>query len=467
MNKNLLSILALCSVMATPAAAEFTTSGTGTAYTFAQLAQEPTSGVRAENGAYVLDSSFTVAATDTLRLASGDTLKLATGVTIDVEGFADFAPADTAYITRLDDGGYARFLLTGDGIDLKNVTTDYVGYNFSSENGKLTAENCSFRYFFYKSTSTTASAAINLAYSGQDNVIKNCYFIESSMAALGSPTNGPAKVEVRDCYFYHNCTNNRNYPQINLSNGSGMDVVIAGNELIGGQFTRSGGIAVGNMLGLTPYSQAVIENNLVTENRYGITINGPMTASIVDNQIISNKYETNANNGGSGISIYSNAIATYIEGNLIQDNLWGMTVIGTSNNVNMGKVDDPQAEDYNPGHNTFIDNGNNDVLYDLYNNTANTIWAQGNKWNVEVQDTESIETVIYHQADDENLGQVIFTPAWADDPTSVDTIDASAQVAGIERYDLTGRRVDDSHKGVSVVVTRYTNGTVSTAKQVR
>lgn len=90
------------------------------------------------------------------------------------------------------------------------------------------------------------------------------------------------------------------------------------------------------------------------------------------------------------------------------ENLWGITIV-SGGNVNIGKlcVDSTDSE-FNPGLNVFVNNGNNGILYDLYNNSPNTIYAQGNTWNVEVQDSVSIEEVIYHKNDDPNLGEVIF-----------------------------------------------------------
>jgi hypothetical protein len=37
--------------------------------------------------------------------------------------------------------------------------------------------------------------------------------------------------------------------------------------------------------------------------------------------------------------------------------------------------------------------------------------AQGNTWNVDVQDEASIEEVIYHKVDNASLGLVTFMPA--------------------------------------------------------
>ena len=76
------------------------------------------------------------------------------------------------------------------------------------------------------------------------------------------------------------------------------------------------------------------------------------------------------------------------------------------------------AADYNPGNNTFKDNGNQGVKYEIYNNSANTVYAQGNIWSVEVQDAASIEEVIFHHFDNEALGEVIYMPAG--DPANIE-----------------------------------------------
>ena len=179
------------------------------------------------------------------------------------------------------------------------------------------------------------------------------------------------------------------------------------------------------MLNLAHNCKVIIKDNDVEDNRYGVTVIGSVDVSIEDNKLINNKYETNANNGGSGISIYSNAAATYVKGNVIDGNLWGVTLIGSSKNMNFGKVGDKSGDDYNPGENVFRNNGNGGVLYDLYNNTAETVYAQGNVWNVATQDSVSIEKVVFHKADNANLGQVIFMPAGK--ATGVETVNVKAK----------------------------------------
>jgi hypothetical protein len=150
-------------------------------------------------------------------------------------------------------------------------------------------------------------------------------------------------------------------------------------------------------------------------------------------------------NGGSGISLYAigQGVTAWIEGNVIKDNLWGITAIGDAN-YNMGKIDDPNAEDYNPGNNVFENNGNGGVLYDLYNNSASTIYAQGNTWGVDEQTAEKIETVITHKADNESLGEVIYMPK----TNGINSIDADN--APVEYFNLMGQKVLKPAEGVFI-----------------
>ena len=163
-------------------------------------------------------------------------------------------------------------------------------------------------------------------------------------------------------------------------------------------------------MSITGTNNVVIEGNEITEHRYGITTLGELNVRIVNNRMVNNNHETNPMNGGSGISIYDTNYTqnVYIEGNYIENSLWGITIIG-GKNVNVGKTEvDESAEDYNPGRNVFVNNGNGGQLYDLYNNGTNTVYAQGNTWNVTNQTAEEIETVITHKADNDALGEVIY-----------------------------------------------------------
>ena len=432
---------ALMVAMAAGAMAQsFVSDGTGNVYTFDALSQIDGTGVTLQDdGSYLVSADFTISEGDVLQLQNNDVIKMANGVRIYINGDADFAPADTAVVTRDVEGSEPKgFWMLGDNgnANLKNVTFEYVGVTFGGINSSLHADNCTFTLYNGKMNS---SGALGFNASCDGNIVENCYFIENTVNAIGNGATNPVGIIIRNCLFWHNVTANRNKPQINLTVGGEYDVTIIDNDVIGGQFTMSGGIGLSNMMGLAHSGTNIIENNYITDNRYGITTIGSVDCIIRNNVMIDNCYETNPNNGGSCISIYDSSSSSsniYIEGTWMEGGFWGITVPTGAPNINLGKVEDPEAEDFNPGNNTFVNNGNNGVLYDLFNNGTATIWAQGNTWNVAVQDEESIEEVIYHQVDDPSKGLVIFMPAHQDD-TAVEEINAAEQVGGLY-YNLMG-----------------------------
>ena len=256
-----------------------------------------------------------------------------------------------------------------------------------------------------------------------------------------------------NCNFYDNNTANSDQPQVNVTVGGDNDIVIRNSTFTGNKRNMVGAIAVANMQNIAGSNNVLIENCKIRDHRYGITTNGALNAVIKDNQIISNKYETNAMNGGSGIRINDSDYqqTAVITGNHIEDNLWGITIIG-GKNINCGKTGDPSAEDYNPGGNVFVDNGNNGKLFDLYNNGTSTVYAQGNKWNVAEQTAEEIEKVVFHKTDDASLGEVIYMPPMGDGG-----IESVEKQSGKAYFDQNSKQImADAADGTKVQV--YTMG---------
>lgn len=386
---------------------EYISSGDGQVITFDSLSNISESGVeKIYQHTFKVNNDFTISPNDTLRLANYDTIKLADGITITIEGFADFNPSDTAIITRIDDLSAPKGIyIQGDSSSalIQKVRFEYAGIKSSSISG-VTIKNSTFTLV----NNLLSSSAINLVKGS--NIIDNCTFLSNQSSAVGSGANIPCSLTFTNNYLFDNNTDNANRPQINMGPAGDGSIIITNNTIIGTQRSKVGGIAVANLLGVTGENNVIISNNYVTACRYGITTNGKMNAVISDNQIIDNKYDPNPMTGGSGISIYdsNNLQNAMITGNRIEENLWGITIV-SGGNVNIGKlIVDSTDEDYNPGQNVFVNNGNNGLLYDLYNNSPNTIYAQGNTWNVTVQDSISIENVIYHKNDDATLGEVIF-----------------------------------------------------------
>lgn len=388
----------------------FISDGSGKVYTFESLSKLVPEITVANGNEYTVPISFTISAKDTLKLDNKAIIKMASSSVITIKGYADFTPADTASIIPANDGDTPKGIYVyDDGSKGKFRHIYFEGAGIKSYNGVLDAENCTFN----KTNTKLSNGAVYFAGSVDGNIVNKCTFTECTCCAVGSGANCANGIKITNCYFYNNDVSLRNYPHINYNTAGDYIVEVSGNTIIGvkDQNTMSGGIGVTNMLSLGGTNKVIIKDNVVKDCRYGITTLGKMDVQIVNNQLIDNKYETNAMNGGSAISIYDSSYLqdAYIEGNLLQGSLWGLTIIG-GKNVNVGKTNDIAAADYNPGKNVFKDNGNGGVLYDLYNNGTNTVFAQGNTWNVAVQDKASIAQVIFDKSDDSSLGEVIYMP---------------------------------------------------------
>ena len=387
---------------------DFVTDGVGTTYTFADLAAIEYSGVEDSNGEYVVTADITVSETDVLALGDAKRVVFNDAVTVSVDGMVDFVATEEVAFTAAEGATPKPFYFTGDvesAGTFKNIAFNAVSIRYYGTQD-LTVENCSF-------TGITASEpCINLGGDGLVTV-SNCKFIENAYPAVSGAANLQTPIIVQDCYIYKNCQTAYNKPQINLTPGGDGVCKVLRNTIIGpAEVTMNGGICVSNMLGLAGTNNVEISGNEVSDNRYGIALYGQMNAVLNDNVLMNNNYESNAMNGGSGVSIYGMGVQNvYMSGNHIEGHFWGITNIKYTADpfLNLGNL--TEGDNYNPGGNVFVNNGNGGVLYDLYNNSTADVMAQGNIWNVEVQDEESIEGVIYHKVDQSNLGLVTFMPA--------------------------------------------------------
>lgn len=412
MKKNLLITLSIAMLPAIAFAKPFTSLGNGTNYTLEALSKIDTVGVTLESpGVYVMTENVNIAKGDKFTMESGVTLKMGDGVQFYAEGNVDLNCTKATLVTRnaaIDEplGFYIATEEPTDTIKVNNITFDYAGFR-TWFIGAMNITNCKFQN---NNGLNSSSAALYMGPSGGSYLIQNCEFTNNVVPGLGVGGNVQVALTIEDCVFNDNNTQNNNKPQINITSGGDNDIIIKNCTLKGGKRTMVGAIAVSNMMALSGTNNVLIEGCDIRDHRYGITTtHGPMNVVIKNNTLVDNKYETNAMNGGSGISLYDpyGYETVWIEGNHIENSLWGITIIG-GGDINAGKIDDPNASDYNPGKNVFINNGNGGALYDLYNNGTSTVYAQGNTWNVDEQTAEKIETVITHKADNASLGEVIY-----------------------------------------------------------
>ena len=438
----------LLTVLCMTAFAQFTTAGDGKTYNIHTLAGIEGTGIVAwelsenEPPTYQLSQNITIANGDKFVMDDGIDLLFEKNVTLTIEGEADFnltngSSFDSA--TDYEEPLNAAVRIAGTTTTQFNKCTFYeVGLQLMSE-GATNMNRCSF----YCHDGSSA-AALYFISAGAASTIENCYFEWCAKAAIGSAANASQPLTIKNCTFEMNSAANNNVPQINIT--AAKPLTIEGCAINGNSVNNMvGGIGISNFMSYD--ADITISNCEIRNNRYGIGLVGPAASiRIKDCTLVNNCYETNPMNGGSGISLYDPYKQTkaVISGNHIEGSLWGVTIIGCQD-VNLGCLN--EGQNYNPGGNVFKNNGNNGELYDLYNNSTLTVYAQNNTWNVSEQTEEQIESVIFHKHDNASLGEVIFMPAA--NTTDIKGITVDKKNDSI--FDLQGRKTTATQKGIYIV----------------
>ena len=426
----------------------FVTTGNGTTWTIGKLLEESSAFELTANGEIVMHDDVTIAEADSFAICPGDELWMSDKVRLTVLGGCSFdAGEEGASINAWGDSDkpFGLWIEGEHRVKMNNITFRGAGLSAHVKEG-MDIMNCQF----LDHNAVSASYALSLGPDMSSYHVSNCSFSNCQRSAIGSGANICVSMVVENCTFDCNGVSNRNYPQLNLTVGE--NVVIRNNVIQGDRaHTMVGGIVVANLMGFAGTFHTLIENNVIENNRFGVATYVGQEAVIRGNMIRNNNTEVNPMNGGSGINVYDPYMVqtTRIEDNWIEGNLWGITVVGGAE-VNVGKTADPAAADYNPGNNTFYNNGFDGAIYDLYNNSSNTVYAQGNYWKTAAtQDANGIEAVVFHMNDDAKLGEVIFSDWKTEDHTAVEHVEADATLT--EVYSLNGERLDGMQKGVNIV----------------
>ena len=382
------------------AQAQFVTPGDGTTYTMDDLVDASGGVVTFEGDSYHIHNDLTISASDVLEILEDLTVKTASGKRIIINGTLIVDPPEEVIFTAINPmTPFLGFRFDGatNNTLMRNAIVEYAG-GMQLLDTDMLFDTCTIRYFDMSNT----SAAINLFNSSP--VIKNSVFLENAGAAIGSGANIQTSPQILNNSLISNGTANTNRPQINLGPSAADTLKIVGNY-IEGEYTMAGAIAVSNSFAVGN-TVALIEDNVMINNRYGVTIQGgSITAIIHNNQIIDNNIQGQPMLGGSGINLVGSATnMSYIKNNIISGNLWGITIQNNAQ-ANIGEIGNELT-----GYNVFEDNGNSGIIYALYNNTPGAIMAQNNYWGT---DDESVAAdYIVDQADDPSLGPVTFLPIW-------------------------------------------------------
>ena len=432
----------------------YKTPGNGTTWSFATLAKESGSGVSIVDvdgkSCFLLTQNDTIAEGDQFVMDKQATVLFGNSITFVVMGHADFTADNALFAPYTEAGGQSEpyGIVVSNEVSqtvFTNCHFSVVGLRSMSSKG-MSLSDCSFT----DHNGLSGQAALLLGTNGAPFSVVRCAFTHCRRCAIAGAANYYNPLTIENCVFTENGQANGNTPQLNLTVASKVTVK---DCIIKGDPTKNnvGGIVVANLMGSPEVMKTYIEDCHITDNRFGIATYLSQRAYIRNNIIVDNNHETNPNNGGSGINVYDpyNTQITYIEGNYIEGNLWGVTLVGGMT-ANLGRIDVQEDHiSYNPGRNVFKNNGNNGVLYDLYNNSKNTVYAQGNTWNCAAQTAEEIEKVIFHKADDDALGEVIFMPQ--DDGVTILSADKTVNQSA-RAYNLQGiLQASPSGRGISIV----------------
>jgi len=396
MKKTLLFLIAIFAIVIN-VHCQWVSPGDGTTYTMPDLVDVTEGVVTVGENGYVINADLTISANDVLKIDDQVVRIDVAEVLVTINGSMVCTNTNRVKFYGLNEtqhfsmrfenatGCNIKKMYFSDGAGIKVIDSD------------VTFDDVKFVYF----TRDYSNAVIDIF--NCDPTIKDCYFMLNHGAAISSPANGQASPQILNCDFDTNVTDNVNTPQINLGPGGNDTIRIVGNEVytIMAQW-YVGGVSVADLMG-TGSTKVLLKDNIIREGRYGYNQQGQTISSvIVGNQFIDNYHEDNPMNGGSGISIYGTTVnnKAILRNNVITGNLWGITAIYL-HDIDMGT-----EEDW--GYNEIHDNYNAGEIYDLYNNSACDITAVGNQWGTTNYDF--IEAHIYHQADDPSLGLVTFYP---------------------------------------------------------
>ena len=398
-----LSICLFLITISTAVAQTYTTPNTGVNWTLDDIAAASPSTITISGNNYTLLENLVISENDTVIISSDLVLQIDSDLLITVFGTFTIN-ANSVAITALDEQNpYDGFRFEEfSQINIQNTSIEFGG-GMKVLTEDFTLNNCLIANNV--EGGATTGAVISLT-RGTPQITNNTISY-NELPAIASAANNTVSAFIFNNYIEGNNQLNTNRPQINLGTTMINDSLkIINNMIIGDpSLDQVGGIAVANLVGGS--IRAIIEGNTIQNNRYGLTILGPDSfASLRYNIIEDNNTQNIPLQGGSGVSLNTNSgtMEVIAQGNEIRRNLWGITVIGTAS-INLG--DD--IDSY--GFNIFSENGNEGELYALYNNTSNTIMAKNNCWiEGQTNTLADAESVIFHQNDDATLGEVIFDP---------------------------------------------------------
>jgi hypothetical protein len=379
--------------------AQYYTPGTGIHWNLDDVVINSGGIMTFENNKYYLWDGLILSLNDTISIMTDEELRIAAGIEVKIYGSLICDPPNSLIIAAMDTTTHFKGMSfdNSDGSSLQKCNIGFGG-GIKLIDSDIMMDSCLIR----KSDQSNCTGTIDMIHSNP--VIQNCRIYDNMGPAILSAANGSSSPQITANQLLQNCSANLNMPQINLGTSSPADSIRIIGNTITGLYDNAGGIAVATLAGGT--IKAIIDGNTIQNNRYGITAYGMnIYTRINDNLITDNDIQGDPMLGGSGINFWGDQTnISFVSGNEISGNLWGITVQNQAM-PNFGQV---EPDTLNPGKNLIYDNGNNGVTYALYNNTPNDLFAENNYWGT--FDPDTVEDYIFHQPDDPALGFVDYLP---------------------------------------------------------
>ena len=378
---------------------QYETPGTGVNWGLTDLVSHSSGTVTFQEGVYFFNDDIVISVLDTFQISTDETIKIESGKLVNVLGILIADPPEGITFTAIDTtGNFLGFRFEESSAShLKKCTIEFGG-GIKLIETHMIFEDCIIR----KNNVEYSTGAIDLFQSNP--IISNSEFYLNEGPAIMSGANSESSPKIQLNYISQNNTLNQNMPQINLGTSQQNDTILILDNIIQGFYDNAGGIAVSTLAGGN--LECVISENSIIGNRYGIAVYGNNISSvIVGNIITDNNIQGDPMLGGSGINFLGNeSNVSFVSKNTISGNLWGITIQGTAQ-PNLGQV---EPDTVNVGKNLIFENGNEGVVYALYNNTSNDVFAENNYWGTYNLDT--VEMYVFHQPDDPSLGFVDYLP---------------------------------------------------------
>ncbi len=419
--KHKISLLAvILMITASAAFADYTSPGTGKVWNLDSLVANSAGAVTFSGGAYNFTTNILIANSDTLKILNNATVKFGPTFLFTVFGTLIIDPPDSVKFTAADSTAKymgIRLDSLSDASVMRNLIFEY-GNSIYFFNSNALLDSSIIRYNTYTGSGYRSGAIYMYA---SNPTISNCTIFGSHRSAIGSGSNIASSPTIINNLIYGNDVSNGNYAQISMGATGPQPMIIRNNQILRAS-TNSGAIA---FLPIGGVPSLIIENNIIKNNRYGIgLLAGGINAYINNNIIDSCNTQGNPALGGSGLNFAGNwsTSSVIVTRNTVRWCLWGVTIQNTAK-PNLGDLTSSDTTDQ--GLNTIYGNGNTGKIYDLFNNTPDTIKAENNYWGT--NNPDSVEAHIFHKTDSTTLGFVdympirIITGVVSNPPVKVDT----------------------------------------------